>query len=120
MEPLIALLAGVVAAAGVWLMLARHMLRIVFGMTLIGTAANLVVFAGGGLTEGAAPLVAEGLSAPEGAVANPLPQALVLTAIVIGFGLAACALALGLAAQGRLGTVAPAAMRPAEPREARP
>jgi multicomponent Na+:H+ antiporter subunit C len=119
MEALIALLAGLVAAAGVWLMLARHMLRLVFGVTLIGTAANLVVFVGGGLTEGAPPLVAEGLSAPESAVANPLPQALVLTAIVIGFGLAAFALALALAAQRRIGSVDPEAMRIAEPEEER-
>ncbi|MEL6217162.1 MAG: NADH-quinone oxidoreductase subunit K [Pseudomonadota bacterium] len=118
MEVLLALTAGVLAAAGVYLMLAGHMLRLVFGVTLVGTAANLVVFVGGGLTRELPPLIGEGLTAPEGIVANPLPQALVLTAIVIGFGLAAFALALALAAERRLGTVDPEAMRVAEPEDA--
>lgn len=115
MEILIAIATGVIAAAGVYLMLAGHMLRLVFGITLIGTAANVVVFVGGGLTAAVPPLVAEGMTAPEGIIANPLPQALVLTAIVIGFGLAAFALALALAASRRLGTVNPERMRVAEP-----
>ena len=115
METVLAVLAGILAAAGVYLMLARHLLRIVFGVTLTGSAANLVVFAGGRVTEGAAPLVAAGRLTPETMVANPLPQALVLTAIVIGFGLTAFALALALAAQRRLGTVDPERMRHAEP-----
>lgn len=110
METAVAALAGLVAAAGVWLLLARHMLRMVFGVTLLGTAANLVVLVSGGLTPDAAPLVPDGLAAPAGAVASPLPQALVLTAIVIGFGLAAFALALALAAGRRLGTLDPEAM----------
>lgn len=110
MEWKLALLAGILAASAVYLLLARHLLAVVFGVTLLGSAANLVVFAGGRVTAGAAPLVAEGLAAPEGVVANPLPQALVLTAIVIGFGLSAFALALTLAAHRRLGTVDPEAM----------
>ncbi|MGF1553475.1 MAG: NADH-quinone oxidoreductase subunit K [Paracoccaceae bacterium] len=115
MEPVLALLAGLLAACGVYLMLARHLLRLVFGVVLIGSAANLVVFVGGGLTEGAAPLIPDGRDAPEGPVANPLPQALVLTAIVIGFGIATFMLALARAAYRRLGTVDPEAMRVAEP-----
>ncbi len=116
----VALLAGVLTAAGVYLLLARHLLRVVLGVALIGTAANLVVFAAGSLTPAAAPLIPEGAAAPDGAVADPLPQALVLTAIVIGFGLAAFALALALAAHRRLGTVDPEAMRVAEPPEEAP
>ncbi|MEM6438782.1 MAG: NADH-quinone oxidoreductase subunit K [Pseudomonadota bacterium] len=116
MEWLFALVAGVLAACGVWLMLARHLLSLVFGVVLASSAANLVVFSGGRLMDGAAPLVPEGLEAPGAAVANPLPQALVLTAIVIGFGLTAFALALMLAANRRLGTVDPEEMRVAEPR----
>jgi len=114
---LLSVLAGVLTAAGVYLMLSRNMLRLVFGVTLIGTAANLVVFAAGGLTPEAAPLVAHGESVPPGIVANPLPQALVLTAIVIGFALSAFALALALAAHLRLGTIDPERMRVAEPEE---
>jgi multicomponent Na+:H+ antiporter subunit C len=116
MEPVLALTVGVLAACGVWLMLARHLLSLVFGVVLVSSAANLVVFAGGRLMDGAAPLVPKGLEAPAEAVANPLPQALVLTAIVIGFGLTAFALALMLAAYRRLGTVDPEEMRVAEPR----
>ncbi|MEM6905963.1 MAG: NADH-quinone oxidoreductase subunit K [Pseudomonadota bacterium] len=116
MEWKLALLAGTLAGAGVYLMLGRHMLAMVFGLSLIGSAANLVVFAGGRVREGAAPLIGEGLAAPLEAVANPLPQALVLTAIVIGFGIAAFALALTLAAYHRLGTVDPEKMKDAEGR----
>ena len=116
MEWLFARVAGGLAACGVWLMLARHLLSLVFGVVLVSSAANLVVFAGGRLTDGAAPLVAEGLQAPTAEIANPLPQALVLTAIVIGFGLTAFALALLLAANRRLGTVDPEEMRVAEPK----
>lgn len=105
MEWKIAIMAGALAGAGAYMMLARHMLSLVLGLALMGTAANLVVFAGGRIREGNAPLVPDGLLQPETAIANPLPQALVLTAIVIGFGLAAFALALTYAAHQRLGTV---------------
>ncbi|SEA67172.1 NADH-quinone oxidoreductase subunit K [Rubrimonas cliftonensis] len=115
MEPVLALTVGVLAACGVWLMLARHLLRFVLGLTLLGAAANLSVFTAGRVTADAAPLIPEGAIALEGAAANPLPQALVLTAIVIGFGLSAFALALALAAQKRLGGVDPETMRVAEP-----
>lgn len=114
MEWKLALLAGILAGAGVYLMLARHMIALVFGLSLLGTAANLVVFAGGRVLEGVAPLVPAGLSAPVEEIANPLPQALVLTAIVIGFGIAAFALALSLAAYRRLGTTDPEVMTDAE------
>lgn len=114
---LLSILAGVLAATGVYLMLSNHLLRVVFGVILIGTAANVVVFAAGGLLPEAAPLIAEGDVAPAAAVANPLPQALVLTAIVIGFALAAFALALTAAAHRKLDTLDPEEMRTAEPRE---
>ncbi|MEM7496469.1 MAG: NADH-quinone oxidoreductase subunit K [Pseudomonadota bacterium] len=114
MEPILAALAGLLAATGVFLMLSGHMLRLVFGIVLLGSSANLAVFTGGRLTEGAAPLIPTGSELPEAVVANPLPQALVLTAIVIGFGFAAFALALALAAHRRLGTVNPEEMRVAE------
>ncbi|MEM6421998.1 MAG: NADH-quinone oxidoreductase subunit K [Pseudomonadota bacterium] len=114
MEPIFALLAGLLAACGVYLMLAGHMLQLVFGIVLLGSAANLAVFVGGRLTEDTAPLIPAGATLPETLTANPLPQALVLTAIVIGFGFAAFALALALTAHRKLGTVDPEAMRLAE------
>jgi multicomponent Na+:H+ antiporter subunit C len=116
MEWTLALLAGVLAATGVYLMLARHMLQVVFGVTLISSAASAVVFVSGRLSSVAPALVPLGAEAPPPDAANPLPQALVLTAIVIGFGLAAFALALAVSAHRRLGTADPEAMREAEPR----
>ena len=94
MEALLALTIGVLVAAAVYLMLSGHVLRFIFGLVLISNAANLMIFTAGRLTEGAPPLIPEGADAPAGLVANALPQALVLTAIVIGFGLFAFALTL--------------------------
>jgi multicomponent Na+:H+ antiporter subunit C len=94
MDVLLALLAGLLSATGVYLLLQRSLLRMVFGIILLSNAANLVLLAAGRTLRAAPPIVPEGLAAPTEAVANPLPQALVLTAIVIGFGLAAFAFAL--------------------------
>lgn len=117
MEPLLAVSVGALVAASVWLMLSGTMLRYLFGLILISNAANLVIFTGGRLTEGAPPLIPAGADAPIGIVANALPQALVLTAIVIGFGLFAFALVLIFRAWTELGTLEHDEMRVAEPRE---
>ncbi|MEM8752432.1 MAG: Na+/H+ antiporter subunit C [Pseudomonadota bacterium] len=118
MEALLALTIGAVVAAGVYLMLAGQLLRFVFGLVLISNAANLTIFLAGRLTEGAPPLIAEGADAPAGLAANALPQALVLTAIVIGFGLFAFAIVLVFRAWTSLGTLEPDEMRLAEPEDA--
>ncbi len=115
MEPILAILVGVLVAAAVYLMLARNLLRFLFGLILISNAANLTIFASGRLTLGAPPLIAEGADGPAGLVANALPQALVLTAIVIGFGLFAFALVLAYRAYETLGTLDTDEMRVAEP-----
>ena len=120
METALAILIGVLVAASVYLMLARSILRFLFGLILLSNAANLLIFTSGKLTLGAPPLVPEGLDAPIGPVANALPQALVLTAIVIGFGLFAFALVLALRAYTELGTLDSDQMRLAEPREDAP
>ncbi|WP_371060064.1 Na+/H+ antiporter subunit C [Rhodosalinus sp. 5P4] len=117
MELLLAIVCGALVAAAVYLMLAGDMLRFVFGLLLMSNAANLVIFTGGRLTEGAPALIAEGADAPAGMVANALPQALVLTAIVIGFGLFAFAVVLLLRAWTELGTLRGDEMRLAEPEE---
>ena len=119
MEALLALTIGAVVAAAVYLMLSGNMLRFIFGLVLISNAANLTIFAAGRLTEGAPPLIAEGANAPDGLVANALPQALVLTAIVIGFGLFAFAITLVWRAWSTLGTLEADEMRVAEPQEPR-
>ena len=117
MDALLAISIGILVAAAVYLMLARHVLRFIFGLVLISNAANLTIFTAGRLTEGSPPLIAEGADAPAGLVANALPQALVLTAIVIGFGLFAFALILMFRAYTTLGTLDSDEMRVAEPRE---
>ena len=94
MELLVALMVGVLVAASVHLMLARNVLRFLFGLILISNAANLTIFVAGRLTAEAPPLIPYGEDAPVDAVANALPQALVLTAIVIGFGVLAFAVVL--------------------------
>lgn len=94
MDILLALLAGVLTAAGVYLLLQRSLLRMLFGIILLSNAVNLILFVGGRTLRAAAPIIPEGATAPLEAVANPLPQALILTAIVIGFGLVAFAFVL--------------------------
>lgn len=105
MEVPLAILVGVIVAGGLYLILQRNLLRFVFGLILLSGGVNLLIFTAGRPTRGAPPLVPEGAYAPVGAVANALPQALILTAIVIGFGLTAFALVLLLRTYERLGTV---------------
>jgi multicomponent Na+:H+ antiporter subunit C len=119
-EAVLAVVAGVLVGGSVYLMLSRHVTRFLFGVVLFSNAVNLVLFAAGRLVWGRPALVPEGASAPLGAVANPLPQALILTAIVIGFGLLAFTLVLLLRAAEGLGTADLDAMRAAEPDPHRP
>ena len=102
MEILMSLMIGVLMAVSVWLMLSRNLVKFLFGLVLISNVANLIIFTVGGLTVGIPPLIVEGYT---GEYANSLPQALVLTAIVIGFGLVSFTLILALRAYQALGTV---------------
>ena len=115
METVLAIVTGALVAASVYLMLDRNVLRLLFGLILLGNAANLTIFVAGRLTRLDPPLIAEDLAAPAGLVANALPQALILTAIVIGFGLLAFALALIYRTYHAFGTLDSEAMRHAEP-----
>ncbi|MDJ0950894.1 MAG: Na+/H+ antiporter subunit C [Alphaproteobacteria bacterium] len=115
METALAILVGLLVAASVYLMLGRNVLRFLFGLVLLSNAANLTIFAAGRLTRAAPPLIPEGLAAPADLVANALPQALILTAIVIGFGLLAFTLVLVYRAYLALGTLNSDRMRYAEP-----
>lgn len=91
--------------AGVYLLLSRHVMRILFGVVLLSTAANLLIFVSGGLQFTAPPVIPEGSQTLDDISANPLPQALILTAIVIGFALVSFAAALVLKAYYALGSV---------------
>lgn len=114
MEVVLALLAGFLVASGAYLMMSGKTLPYLFGLTMISNAANLLIFGSGRLTYGAPPLVPAGATTVEGA-ANALPQALILTAIVIGFGLLVFALALAYRSYFALGTTEMDDMRDAEP-----
>jgi multicomponent Na+:H+ antiporter subunit C len=88
---ILATVLGLLFALGTYLVLRRDVVRVVWGVTLMSQAANVYLVTMGGLS-GAAPIIGHG--GPEGAVTDPLVQALVLTAIVIGFGTTAFALVL--------------------------
>jgi multicomponent K+:H+ antiporter subunit C len=91
---------GLVTACGVYLMLRGRTFSVVLGLTLIGYAVNFFIFVMGRLAVGVPPLVADGAAG----YADPLPQALVLTAIVIGFGTTGYVLELALRARDETGS----------------
>lgn len=98
MEILIALIIGLLGGCGVYLLLQARTFSVVLGLTLLSYAINLFLFATGQLVIGQPPVLST-VSSP----ADPLPQALVLTAIVIGFAMTAFAIMLSLRAQAELG-----------------
>jgi multicomponent Na+:H+ antiporter subunit C len=114
MEIMLALLAGLLVAAGAYLMMSGKTLPYIFGLTLISNSANVIIFTSGRLTFGKPPLVPEDAHTLHGA-ANALPQALILTAIVIGFGLLVFALALAYRSYYVLGTTRMDQMNASEP-----
>ena len=97
LEALLASGIGIVTATGVWLLLRGRSFPVVLGLSLLGYAVNVFIFATGRLWLQAPPIV--GADALTGKVADPLPQALVLTAIVIGF--ATTGFLIELALRGR-------------------
>jgi multicomponent Na+:H+ antiporter subunit C len=93
----VALAAGSLVAAGLYLALGRDLLRVVVGVSLLGAGANLAVFGAGRSDRVQPPFVEHGASALAASAADPVPHALVLTAIVIGFSLTCFSLILVLA-----------------------
>lgn len=102
-------------AASVYLMLSKNLVKFLFGMILSTSAVNLLVFNNGGLTRSAAPFLTQAGTPAYPKMANSVPQALILTAIVISFALLACALVMAYRAYQELGTVNTHEMRLAEP-----
>jgi len=96
MELALASAIGVLAACGIYLLLRARSFDVVLGLTLLSYATNLVIFAGGRLREGQAPVLREGIAPTLARHTDPLPQALVLTAIVIAFAMTAIALVLAI------------------------
>ena len=94
MEEVIAIAIGILAASGVWLILRPRTFQVVMGLCLLSYAVNLFIFSMGRLTVGAPAIMPRGGFVNPDAYADPIPQALVLTAIVISFGVTALLLAL--------------------------
>ncbi|WP_178862485.1 Na+/H+ antiporter subunit C [Thiomicrorhabdus cannonii] len=99
MEILIAAVIGILTATGVFLTLRGHTFPVVLGLTLLAYAVNVFLFAMGRLTSGLPAVI----NPAQGGYTDPLPQALVLTAIVIAFGMTAFLIVLALKARGELG-----------------
>ncbi len=94
MEVLFAIMVGTLYGCALYLLLRRSIVKLTVGLILIGNGANLLLFSAGGLVRGRPPLVLEGTSTVPAPYADPLPQALILTAIVISFGVLVFAVAL--------------------------
>lgn len=89
MQVVLAFLIGGLFAIAIYLMLRRTVARVIIGLALLTNATNLLIFTVGGLTRAAPPLIPEGQERPTLPIADPMPQSLILTAIVIGFGVLA-------------------------------
>lgn len=94
MELILAVLIGVFYAAGLFMMFRRSMVKLLIGLILLGNGANLLIFLLGRITKGKPPVIPDTAKVIEGVYADPVPQALILTAIVISFGLQAFAIIL--------------------------
>ena len=94
MENLMSLVVGSLYAAGLYLMMRRSIVKMIIGLALLGHGSNLLIFTIGHLTRGLPPLVTVEATRPAAPIADPLPQALIVTAIVIGFGVLAFAVVL--------------------------
>jgi len=91
---LLTLLIGVLYAAGIYMILRRSLVKILLGLLFLGHAANLLIFTVGKITKGVPAFASEEITKLTEPFADPLPQALILTAIVIGFGVQAFAIVL--------------------------
>lgn len=91
---IISIVIGVMYASGIYLLLRRSIVKLILGIIFLGNATNLVIFVSGGLTKASPAFIEAGQEVASQDIADPLPQALILTAIVIGFGVTAFALAL--------------------------
>ncbi len=94
MELVLAIVIGGLYAGGLYMMMRRSIVKLIIGLALLGHASNLLIFTVGRVSRAAPPIIPEGAAALIGPSADPLPQALILTAIVIGFGVQAFAVVL--------------------------
>ncbi len=103
MQTALAVVAGLLVAAAIYMLLRRSIAKLVIGVALLSGGVNLVIFTAGGLVRGAPPLIEEGDQVLTPPFADPVPQALILTAIVISFGVLAFTVVLVRRAAQALG-----------------
>jgi multicomponent Na+:H+ antiporter subunit C len=115
MEAIFALVVGIFFAAAFYLMMSKHIIRVLLGVVLLGNAVNMLIFTAGRLTPAIPPIIPAGADVLPAGTANPLPQALILTAIVISFSFFCFLLVLTWRAYQDLGTDNTDEMRIAEP-----
>jgi len=104
MEVLLALVIGVLGGSGVWLVLRPRTFQVIMGLAFLSYAVNLFIFSMGSLVINRPPIIRDGVAATLDNYTDPMPQSLVLTAIVIGFATTALFLVLLLASRGLHGT----------------
>lgn len=104
MEIVLAIAIGILAASGTWLLLRPRTYQVIVGLSLLSYAVNLFIFAMGRVRPGAPPMLDAGEAGNLLRYADPVPQALVLTAIVIGFATTALFLVVLLVSRGLTGT----------------
>lgn len=104
MEAVLALVIGVLGGAGVWLVLRPRTFQVIMGLAMLSYAVNLFIFSMGSLIIDKPPIVTPGTPADLDHYTDPMPQSLVLTAIVIGFATTALFLVVLLASRGLSGT----------------
>jgi multicomponent Na+:H+ antiporter subunit C len=117
MEVVLSILVGAFFSAAIYLLLSKHSVRMLLGVAILGNAVNLLIFTGGRLTREVPPIIGLGHDSLPAGAANPLPQALILTAIVISFSFFAFLLVLTYRAYQELGTDNTDEMRLAEPKD---
>jgi multicomponent Na+:H+ antiporter subunit C len=115
MEVALTALVGLFYIVSIYMMLSRHIIRVLLGIAIFGNAVNMTIFTAGRILREVPPIIPEGMSTLDGVTANPLPQALILTAIVISFSFFAFLLVLAYRAFQELGTDNTDEMRIAEP-----
>ena len=104
MEVVIAVAIGVLGGSGVWLVLRPRTFQVIMGLALLAYAVNLFIFSMGSLSVGEEPIIKPGVPPDLLNYTDPMPQALVLTAIVISFATTALLLVVLIAARGVTGT----------------
>lgn len=104
MEIVLALAIGTLVASGIWLLFRPRTFQVIIGLSLLSYAVNLFILATGRMKTDAPPIVPQGEAVNPALYADPLPQALVLTAIVISFATTALLLVVLLVSRGLTGT----------------